>query len=64
MISLGDFQFRVLVLQGFWKKNTTRPKGGVEIFFPKPEGRPTTLLDNRTRNYLCPMKSCWGLGGF
>ena len=35
----GFNQFRVPVLQGFCKKNTTRPKGGVEIFFGEPEGQ-------------------------
>jgi hypothetical protein len=25
-------------MQGFAKKNTTRPKGGVEIFFANPKG--------------------------
>jgi hypothetical protein len=33
MISLGGIQFRVPVLQGFWKKYCPKRSEGAEIFF-------------------------------
>jgi hypothetical protein len=54
---MDNRQSRVLFRRVF-RKNTTRPQGGVEIF-AKTRKAPT-LRDRRTRDYLCPLKT--GLG--
>jgi len=42
-------------MQGFSEKYYPKRSEGVEIFPENPKG--LTLQDNRTRDYLCPMKS-------
>jgi hypothetical protein len=54
LISTDNPQSRVLVLQGFWKKYCLTG-GKCGDFFQNPQG--LTLRDNRTRDYLRPLKS-------
>ena len=52
MISLDDIQFRVPVMQGFWKKYCPKRSEGAEIFFKTR--RAPTLQDNGDTELLLP----------